>query len=283
MQIAWLPGNQIESLATSRAQFWSGAPLTWSLIARVDGITYNLFGVEKPEPNTKNCTVVSAEYTASHTKFVVDAGDAEFLLDFLSLVNPKDYLRQSLPFSYLTVSVIGVLNGKPASVQVYSDIDDSWNGQNLETWDQVSTWKLSNVGSKTVWQINHVGRKRYSQGGLNGDMALWGFVLYASKPGTWSKLTSAAGQRSTLRSTFASSGSVGGLGANPAWAKEGVVAFVHDLGIVGSPSNVTFALGYTRDCDLEYLGDCRVGYYTSQYKDPISAAVFTLDDYATAQ
>src|SRR5450432_3790171 len=202
--IAWLPGSNVQNLSTSRAEFWAGTKLTWSLLARVGGATYNLFGVESPESNTTSATVVSAEYTASHTKFVVDAGDAQFLIDFLSPVNPKDYLRQSLPFSYLTVSVMGVLNGKPTSIQIYSDIDDSWNGQDLEKWDQISTWKLNNTGTSTVWQISREGAEQYSQGGPDGDMALWGSVLYASNTGASQTLTTAAGPRSKIRSTFVS-------------------------------------------------------------------------------
>lgn len=125
ISLAWFPGDQVENIGTSRAEFWAGAKLTWSVLARVDGITYNLFGVEFPESNTQNCTVVSAEYTASHTKLTVNAGDVRFLLDFLSPVNPKDYLRQSLPFSYLTVSVIGILNRKSSSIQIYNNVNNS--------------------------------------------------------------------------------------------------------------------------------------------------------------
>ena len=283
LPLAWFPGDQVENLGTSRAEFWAGAKLTWSILARVDGETYNLFGVEFPESKTQNCTVVSAEYTASHTMFTVDAGNARFLLDFLSPVNPKDYLRQSLPFSYLTVSVVGTLDGKSTSVQIYSDIDDSWNGQNLRDWDQTSEWKLTSKSTTSMWQISHVGAKQYAQGGPNGDMALWGSVVYATKPYGSSKLTTAAGQSSAVRSTFVSSGELSSLPTTPAWAKEGVTAFAHDLGSVESPTNVTFALGYTRDCDLEYMGNCRVGYYRSSYNDAESAAAFFLDDYPTAQ
>jgi hypothetical protein len=85
---------------------------------------------------------MSTEYTATHTKFAADTGDAQFLLEFLSPVNPKSYLRQSLPFSYLTVPVIGALNGKPASVQIYGNIDDSWKDQNLVNLGQMSAWNL---------------------------------------------------------------------------------------------------------------------------------------------
>lgn len=86
-------------------------------------MTYNLFGIAVPEIGTRSGTVVSVSYTASHTSFVVDAGNAQFLLDFFSPVDPKDYVRQSLPFSYLTVGVLGVASGIPAHIQLYSDID----------------------------------------------------------------------------------------------------------------------------------------------------------------
>jgi len=239
--------------------------------------------VETPESNTQTSTVVSAEYTASHTKFVVNAGSAQFELDFLSPVNPKDYLRQSLPFSYLTVSVTGVVNGSTANIQIYSDIDDSWNGQDLVLFDQTSAWNFTNQGNASIWQINHVGAIQYDQGGPSGDMALWGSVVYGTQASESSKLTKAAGTLSDVRSTFVLDGNLFSISTIPEWRKGGVTAFAHDLGTVNSATNVTFALGYTRDCDLQYLGSCRVGYYKSKYEDVISAAIFFLDDYVMAQ
>lgn len=120
-------------LPTTRAQFWTDAQLNWAVIARVDGDAYNLFGVAEPVVNTTNAVVVSATYTSSHSVFVLQAGGFNFTLDFFSPIDPKDYVRQSLPFSYLTVSSspIDQHTGQMAKVQIYSDFDDSWNGQNL--------------------------------------------------------------------------------------------------------------------------------------------------------
>ena len=42
---AWLPGNEVANLPSAVAQFWQGQQLTWSVIARIDGKTYSLFGV----------------------------------------------------------------------------------------------------------------------------------------------------------------------------------------------------------------------------------------------
>ena len=67
------------------------------------------------------------------------------------------------------------------------------------------------------------------------------------------------------------------------WAKGGVTALAHDLGTVDSPTNVIFALGYTRDFDLKHMGNCRVRYYRFSYNNRDSAAVFFLNDYLAAQ
>ncbi|TIA16481.1 CBD9-like protein [Aureobasidium pullulans] len=101
---AWLPGDQVAKLPTAQPQFWYGSNLGWSVLANVDRQTYNLFGVSRPAVNTKAATVVKASFTSTHSIFVVTAGNAQFTLDFFSPVSPKDYVRQSLPFSYLSIT-----------------------------------------------------------------------------------------------------------------------------------------------------------------------------------
>ena len=115
-----MPGNGTESLPSSNPQFWFGNDLTWSVMARVDGKAYSLFGVAGPHDGAKSGTVTKAFYTSTHSTFTVTAGSREFTLDFFSPVSPKNYLRQSLPFSYLTVTLSA---GDSSSVQIYSDIE----------------------------------------------------------------------------------------------------------------------------------------------------------------
>lgn len=269
-------------MSNTRPQFWTGAELTWSVLARVDGVTYNLFGVETAESNTQSSTLVTANYTSTRTVFVHNAGNAQISLEFLSPVNPKDYIRQSLPFSYLTIHILGVLNGKAASIQIYSDVDDSWNGQNMELFDQKTAWNISSEGNTRVWQITNTGGVEYAEGGPNADMATWGSTIYATKPSFGSTLTMAAGPRSDLRSHFVANGALTSMGDNPDWTAGGSTGFVHDLGKVSSAVGVTFVIGYYRDCVVNYLGNCRVGYFRSQYDDPVSAATFFLNDYTIA-
>lgn len=95
----WIPGSLVEKLPYSSPQFWTGANLGWSIIARVDNVTYSLMGVPKPANGTLAATVLKGEFTSKHTYFILRAGETNLTLDFLSPVSASNYLRQSLPFS----------------------------------------------------------------------------------------------------------------------------------------------------------------------------------------
>src|SRR4051812_17453658 len=120
-----MPGIQVDNLPSAEPLFWAGSKLTWSVIARVDGTAYSLFGVPNPGSGIVAATTLTAQYTSTHSTFTLSAGSVTFTLDFLSPITPDDYVRQSLPFSYFTVTASG--SGK--SVQIYSDIDNTWTGQ----------------------------------------------------------------------------------------------------------------------------------------------------------
>jgi hypothetical protein len=94
----WVPGNRVDALPSASAQFWTGVDVTWSIIARVDGVAYGLFGVPQHIEQLRRATVVRATYTSTHTTFSLTAASVSFELDFFSPVSPTDYVRQSLPF-----------------------------------------------------------------------------------------------------------------------------------------------------------------------------------------
>lgn len=118
------------------------------------------------------------------------------------------------------------------------------------------------------------------------NRASWGSAMYATKASAISRLTTAAGILSNVRSSFVKYGFLGGIAGQyeaPSWEKGSVMGFSHDLGLVKQPSSVTFTIGYYRDCEVEYLGDCRIGYFRSEYDNPVSAVSFFLNDYSNAQ
>lgn len=229
-----------------------------------------MFGVASPPSGTQSATVTGATYTSTHSTFTVTAGSREFILDFFSPVSPKNYLRQSLPFSYLTVTLAA---GDSASVQIYSDIDSSGTGQTSD-----SSWSYATSGSTGVFQIETVGAATFSQ---NSDgQALWGSAISATRPSNSSSLSTISGPSLSVRETFVNSGNL--TGDNADWSSTGVVALAHDLGTTAHESAVTFAIGHVRDESINFLGDTQTGYYRATYSSTVDAVVHFLDDYDDA-
>ena len=258
-------------MPSATPQFWIGSNITWSVLARVDGTAYSLFGAPG---GPQAASVLSGEYTSTRSTFTLSAGNASFVLDFLSPVAPNDYVRQSLPFSYLTISASGA-NGNSPSVQVYTDIDNSWLDANTP-----ASYNLSTSGATSLFQWVANGQAPYTQSG--NEQALWGTVVLASRPGcNNASLSAATGAMSDVRNGFASSGNLDG--STPGWASGSVSAFSHDLGSVTSGgSNVTYAIGVARDQAVSYLGTDWTHYYRATYADVPSAVDHFLDDYDAA-
>ncbi|OJJ39889.1 hypothetical protein ASPWEDRAFT_49741 [Aspergillus wentii DTO 134E9] len=267
----WLPGDSASDLPSSSPKFWSGGDLTWSVIARVDGQAYNLFGVSSSLDNSKAATVTGASFTSTHSTFTLEAGSRTFTLDFLSPVSPKNLLRQSLPFAYLTISVSGASDG--SSVQIYSDIDSSWTGQ-----PDNSKWHITTNDTTSIYHLGPVNGATFSQ--TDPGQALWGETAYATRPSNQSNLTSASGPLSSIRSQFVSNGALSNSHAE--WTSDGVAGFAHDLGKVTDKTSVTFAIGHVRERVIDYVGNAQAGYYWAKYPGTVQVASHFLDDYAGA-
>lgn len=179
-------------------------------------------------------------------------------------------MRQSLPFSYLTVFAS---SRQSSRIQIYSDVDETWTGQTGQT-----VAEATGVGGTAVFQLAVANAVLYSQNPR--DQALWGQVVFASRPSSSSVLTSQSGCAASVRGQFVTSGALSG--ALPSYAAKDVVGLAHDLGSVSTEQSVTFAIGYTREAEVNYLGNERTGYYRATYPDPVSAVGHFLDDYAAA-
>lgn len=245
-------------------------------MAKVDGQAYSLFGVPSPDENVHAGSVLSADYTSTHTVFVVTAGSASFILDFFSPISPEDYVRQSLPFSYLTISA-SFFDGESSSVQIYSDIDNSWTDQ-FGT-DVITEWAYATTEQNTqVFTLTPGGTATYSE---VSDMAQWGTAVYCTRPNQ-SNLGSQVGDVGSTRADFAANGSLSGPWS---WEPGSVVAYSQDLGSVGGPSsakNITFVIGYFREASVNYFGSARTDYWRSSCADINCGCVHALDDFDSA-
>ncbi|KAI9736310.1 MAG: hypothetical protein M1834_001196 [Cirrosporium novae-zelandiae] len=263
---AWIPGSNVTSLATSPAQFWYGQSLGWTVAARVGNQSYSLFGNPGIGEETE---LISAQYTSTQTIFKLAAGESTFTLDFFSPVSPSNYIRQSLPFSYLTISA----ESSSQDIEIYSDVDASWMG---DTGSSMS-WTLTADDDTQFYLLKPDTELLYSE---NKDMPCWGQIVYATRASTGSDVTAQVGPRTTVRNRFSVYGTLGTTVSNSTWTSDSVVGFAHKLSSQGS--SVRFAVGQQRDMAVNYLGIPMTGYYRSKYPSIGSAIVHFLDDYSDA-
>jgi hypothetical protein len=245
-------------------------------MARVDGTTYSLFGVPRPGDSIKPGILTSADFSATHSTLTVNANDVKFVLDFFSPVSPHNYTRQSMPFSYLTVSTSSLKDETP-SVQIYSDMDNSWVGQfgdgddiNL-SWNWNAIQEMTTQATTQVFSLSQVGTATYSE---EEDMALWGTATYCTRE-NGSKLSNRVGNVDEIRDAFAADGKLGGGGD---FRPGSVFAYSQDLGSLKGTSNVTFVIGHVRDPVVIYHGVDRASYWQSVCKDVNCGCVRALDD-----
>ena len=71
---------------------------------------------------SKLVTQTAYEYTSTRSTFIMDVGGLVTMnITFLSPVNPTDFARQSLTFSYVDV-LVASSDGAQHDVQLYTDI-----------------------------------------------------------------------------------------------------------------------------------------------------------------
>jgi hypothetical protein len=264
-----MPSDRVQTLPYAEPQFWAGQDLGWSVMVRVDGQTYSLMGVKDPGEGVQPAVVRGAEYTATHSVFTATAGTVVVTLDFFSPVSPANYLRQSLPFSYLTVSVSGT---SANSVQVFSSIDGRWTGES-----EGAVCEFNNAGSTGMFSLKVEDATLYAE---SSDMATWGETIFASRPTASSRLSFASGNGDRVMSQFVKSGRLASGGQQ--CKSGGIVALSHDLGVVTGDQEVTFAVGYVREKAINYLGKAYTGYYRAEHPDTYQAVIYFLNDYSDA-
>ncbi|KOS44368.1 hypothetical protein ACN38_g4730 [Penicillium nordicum] len=249
----WLPGDQAKNVSIAQPEFWAGQPLTWKVIARVNGEIYSLFGC--PDENITSADQISISYTATHTVVALKTGSQgpQFTLDFFSPVSTVDFARQSIPFSYLTVLVYN--NNIEDEVDVMTAIDESWSAQ---PGQMVMKWHEGRHSQSFII-------KNYQQVDASEDdrdMATWGRVVFSSNMSQ--SLTYQSAAPSTILSQFSLLGQFSQNTSN--YTRDHLVAFAYRFvgGNVVQTSLVTFALGLQQDLN-GFFGE----EYESLYFEPL--------------
>ncbi|KAI9624454.1 hypothetical protein H4Q26_016855 [Puccinia striiformis f. sp. tritici PST-130] len=303
---AWLAtgkeGGNGGYLAGRWAQFWPiqfpenafAYRLGWAGLIQVNGKTYEFMG----QPNDDNigngnlrATQLSFNCTPSRSVFNFEAGGVKFLVTFLSpLPTPGDLLRQSLPFSYLSIELVVDDQSSSSSandnVMVYTDIQADWaSGDHSVT----ATWSHSDSDKSLSYQV---GRKEQLVFSEKNEYAEWGQAIYSTQkvPG----LTTASGEASALRKEFVSQGKLSGTQDKEFRAiSERTAGFGYSAPLARGGQPVVFAIGHVRDPYVQSIekvagGDSqgtmvqKWGYWRSKYSQTSDAINFFLDDYSKA-
>ncbi|KAK7064805.1 DUF1793-domain-containing protein [Favolaschia claudopus] len=278
----WLPQGQGQALNDAWPTMWTGSITAWAGLVKVDGKSYSFLGVPAVEgsPYTK-ATQKSLTFTSTQSIFVLSAGPVDLTVTFLSPVEPTDFVRFSIPLSYMHVSAAST-DGASHSVQVYSDISGEWVSGATE-WDIQWSTTTSDVVSH---QISLVSPAKFEE--VN-DHSQYGNWYYATLNGKG--VTAQIGRDSVVRAQFLNNGVLSTVKDNnfraisDSWP---VFGLAKDLGKVGSSAaDVTFAIGHIRDPAIKYVvagnkKQERSLYFWSKFSTAQQVVSFFLKDYATA-
>ncbi|EIN10412.1 DUF1793-domain-containing protein [Punctularia strigosozonata HHB-11173 SS5] len=278
---AWLPQGSGTALNAAWPQFWTGSTLGWAGYIKVDNTVYNFLGAPDVAGASK-AVQKSLEFTSTQSIFVLDAGPVELTANFFSPVEPTDLVKQSLPFSYLSLSAKST-DGGSHSVSVYTDISAEWvTGDNsltanwTTTTDSIITHQVQ-LESQTVF-------------GEVSDHIQQGSAFYSTD--STSGTTFQTGQDVVVRAQFINDGVLANTqdtnfrAVSDDWP---VFAFAKNLGTVSSTSTapVVFSVGHVRDPAIEYIvaGGAlqnRSLFFWSHFSTVASAISSFLGDYSAA-
>ncbi|BGP16274.1 hypothetical protein JCM10213_007718 [Rhodosporidiobolus nylandii] len=212
---AYLTGRAEKDLATMDPHFWTTEPLGWKGLLRVDGEPWNWMGnlTDWPACSTTTSKHAAAETSYTHTN---SPATVSITASFLSPITPADLFRQSLPFSYLQLTVHS-LDGQPHTVEAYSEINGLWLADEEDeplVWEEVKGEKGDWVGvrAKLENQRPYVEAKKvdpWSGEEISTDRVLQGEVYYAVQTSSRVQTSFSAGDDAMVtRRAFASSGSL---------------------------------------------------------------------------
>ena len=260
LDIAWLFYNQSMNVPEATTHFWAGQVLTWQIYARIKGgTTYCLYGC--PNSGMKNARQTTISFTSTHTYIKLEAGDAEINLDFFSPVSLTDYVRQSVPYSYLTVNV-------SSTADVMVAIDDSWTG--LQPNTQASRFTTDKGAQGLVLS----GTNQIIRGEKN-DQAQWGDVVLTARGGLDSKISTEMGSAADITAQFSHTGCLSD--SNTTYTSGDLTAVAYSNEGSG-PTSATFAIGLEQEEAFSWLNVTQTGYYRACLDGRSAVVDYFFDD-----
>ncbi|KAH9018582.1 hypothetical protein EDB84DRAFT_1276099 [Lactarius hengduanensis] len=210
-------------------------------------ITYSFLG-GSPRVNGR-VNLTNTVITPTQTKLTAQAGPMQFNLTFLNPIEPRDWVKQSIPFSYLSLTA-ETLDGAAHAVQVYSDVSGEWLSGDR---DHEIRWNTTGLDGDSV--ICHTA-KLQNPAVFNEikTQAEWGTLYYAMKAGE--NLTWTAGPDDYSRGSFQVNGTLNNQMDQHFRAINSnypIFGIARDLGTIQAMQDpIVWTIGFTMDPAIQY-------------------------------
>ncbi|PCH43524.1 hypothetical protein WOLCODRAFT_164515 [Wolfiporia cocos MD-104 SS10] len=238
--------------------------LGWEGHIRVDNITYAWLGSlaesSNGPPNLRQVEFLSTEITPTRTIQHLQAGAMDITVTYMSPIEPLDWSKQSMPFSYMAVNASSS-DGQAHEVQLYSDISAEWvSGDRGATVN----WTLSATNQPYVYhKIQLVNPEPFQE---NAGQASDGVAYYAMALEQGVNVTYQACQDVRCRAQFTDYGYLNktqNTTFRPISSDFPVFAFAVDLGYMETTNSpVVWSVGYVRNPSINY----EISQYKSTYR-----------------
>lgn len=258
LALLYLLAASLSCFPAGRAHWWDGIVLGWGTIVRVDNVSYTIFG---DLLTTTQADQIEAQYTSTHSIFLLQAGSVNVTAEFFSPVSPNNLVRHSLPFSYYNITLESA-DGDEHVVEIYDEVGANWVGP---TSALSFDYTEDDAGQVAFYALSTMSDIPFTASQGDSSMAKYGQTIFSTQLS--SGLTTQTGDATTLRALFTTGGWLSGVQAMPTDNDNGTIAFAHSLGSVKEAQQVQIVVGNVREKAVNYLGSSRTPYYRSQYPE----------------
>ncbi|KAK4057768.1 hypothetical protein OIO90_000987 [Microbotryomycetes sp. JL221] len=276
-------------LAGTWAKFWpvqypptdKQYVLRWQGMIRIDDTTYQFMGDGMRQDDLShvdNAQQVGFEYTATRSLFHFKAGNISFDVEFLSPVTPHDYVRMSLPLSYMSIKLDPAVV-KRHSISVYTDIAGDWasGDSNADL-----TWDFAVHEGAGVHDVRRKDEMPFAE---VDQQAEWGSAVYATQMGPG--VVAGSGHDKKLRQEFINKGHISGAqDVEYRSARDRSPAFAFSTKLSSGNPVATFSVGHMRSPYVNYVTEdgqkTRRGFWAIKYEHKRDAIAFWIRDYHQA-
>jgi len=266
--------------------------MAWTGFIRVDNVSYQWMGdgFGKTVRAGENAQQLAMTYTATRTIYQFQADSVLFNVTFMTPIWPHDYLRQSLPLTYMHFE-LDEASATNRSVQMYTDIDERWasgHDYDYENYPVSMQWVDDSNGTSIyfVQRTNPQVLTEFRQ------RAEWGSSVYAARKRKG--MSSRNNNNIVAQLEFLDSGNLS-YDHNPVGGPDNAFAYTIDFDGKGGNEGV-FAIGHMRTPYVNYIKRApggnsttpksylqdRFGYWMSKYPNFSDAVSFFVGDFENA-